>query len=116
MTFVAPTTFVLIASIGLYSQAGTCFSAAAWTTTSTPLNGALQPVAVAHVADEVAEWPPVGVGETGPHLVLLQLVAAEDDQLLGLLLPGKDFDEFAAEGAGAAGHENNAVFPGEIHV
>ena len=30
MMFVAPSTFVLTASIGLYSQTGTCFNAAAW--------------------------------------------------------------------------------------
>ena len=36
MTFFAPITFVRIASNGLYSHAGTCFRAAACTTTSTP--------------------------------------------------------------------------------
>ncbi len=35
-TFAVPMIFVLMASIGLYSQVGTCFSAAAWTTISTP--------------------------------------------------------------------------------
>ena len=35
-TFSAPMTFVWTASNGLYSQAGTCLSAAAWTMTSTP--------------------------------------------------------------------------------
>jgi hypothetical protein len=34
--FSAPITFVLIASNGLNSAAGTCLSAAAWTTTSMP--------------------------------------------------------------------------------
>jgi len=34
--FSAPSIFVLTASIGLYSQVGTCFRAAAWTTISTP--------------------------------------------------------------------------------
>ena len=36
MMFSAPMMFVLTASKGLYSQAGTCLSAAAWTTMSTP--------------------------------------------------------------------------------
>ncbi len=35
-TFSAPRMFVLTASNGLYSQTGTCLSAAAWMTTSTP--------------------------------------------------------------------------------
>src|SRR5574344_842090 len=34
--------FVLIASKGLYSHAGTCFSAAAWTTISTPSNARIK--------------------------------------------------------------------------
>jgi hypothetical protein len=38
MTFWAPCTFVLTASKGLYSAAGTCFNAAACTTKSTPSN------------------------------------------------------------------------------
>src|ERR1035437_922671 len=38
MTFCAPLTFVLMVSKGLYSAAGTCLSAAAWTTMSTPSN------------------------------------------------------------------------------
>ena len=36
MMFCAPMMFVWMASNGLYSQAGTCLSAAAWTITSTP--------------------------------------------------------------------------------
>jgi hypothetical protein len=32
MTLLVPMMLVLMASIGLYSQAGTCLSAAAWTT------------------------------------------------------------------------------------
>jgi hypothetical protein len=36
ITLRAPITFVMMASIGLYSQAGTCLRAAAWTTRSTP--------------------------------------------------------------------------------
>ena len=38
ITFSAPKMLVLIASIGLYSAAGTCFIAAAWITTSMPSN------------------------------------------------------------------------------
>jgi len=37
-TFAAPSTFVLMHSMGLYSAAGTCFSAAAWMTYSTSRN------------------------------------------------------------------------------
>ena len=45
-------TFVCTASNGLYSHAGTCLSAAAWTITSTPRVATPQPVAVAHVAEQ----------------------------------------------------------------
>ena len=36
MTFLAPMTLVMTASMGLYSQVGTRLRAAAWITTSTP--------------------------------------------------------------------------------
>ena len=55
MTFSAPITLVLIHSIGLYSAAGTCFSAAACTTISMPAKSAVEALAVANVADEVAQ-------------------------------------------------------------
>ena len=52
MTFSAPRTLVCTASNGLYSHAGTCLRAAAWTITSTPRVAMPQAVAVAHVAEE----------------------------------------------------------------
>ena len=47
-------TLVWMHSNGLYSAAGTCFSAAAWMTISTPRMARSSRVAVAHVADEEA--------------------------------------------------------------
>ena len=47
------------------------------------VKGALEPIAIAHVADEVAHRRVPPIGKHLPHLVLLQLVAAEDDQLFG---------------------------------
>ena len=75
-TFSAPMTFVWTASNGLYSQAGTCLSAAAWTMTSTPRSRRPQALAVADVADQVAHARVVV--DRALQLVLLELVAAED--------------------------------------
>ena len=69
-------TLVGTASKGLYSPAGTCLRAAAWMTMSTPSKASLRPVAVAHVADEVAQA--VVIVAADAHHVLLQLVSAED--------------------------------------
>ena len=52
ITFSAPWMLVLMHSMGLYSAAGTCLSAAAWMTKSTPLIACIEALAVAHVADE----------------------------------------------------------------
>jgi hypothetical protein len=81
-----------MASKGLYSQAGTCFSAAACTTTVTPANARCRRRGITHVADKVAQ---AGVIEAaGAHVMLLQFVAAEDDQPLGVILAQHDLDEF----------------------
>ena len=53
--FWAPATFVLTASAGWYSQVGTCFIAAAWKTTSAPLERLGDRVRVADVADHEGE-------------------------------------------------------------
>jgi hypothetical protein len=69
----------------------------------------VEPVAVAHVADEVADAGVLRVGEHLPHVVLLELVAAEDDQLPRLMVPEHMLHELDAEGAGTAGNENDAI-------
>ena len=69
-------------SNGLYSAAGTCFSAAAWMTMSMPSSARRSRVLVAHVADEIAQRRILGRREVLRHLVLLQLVARIDDQPL----------------------------------
>ena len=46
---------VLMHSIGLYSAAGTCFSAAAWIDIVDAAHRQVEALAVTHVADEVAD-------------------------------------------------------------
>jgi hypothetical protein len=68
---------------------------------------ASQAIDIAHVPDEVAE---AGVVEaTGAHLMLLELVAAEDDQLLRAVIPKHDLDELFAERSGPTCYENNLI-------
>jgi len=69
-------------------------------------HGHLQPCGVAHVADEEAQVGPALHRELLRHLVLLQLVSGEDDQLLGRIAPGHFFDEGLAERARAAGDQH----------
>jgi hypothetical protein len=46
------------------------------------------------------------VETTDPHLVLLELVAAEDDQALRLVLIEQDFGAFLAKRTGSPGDQN----------
>ena len=55
ITLRPPIILVWMASNGLYSQAGTCFSAAACTTTVTPENARCKRCGIAHIADKVAQ-------------------------------------------------------------
>ena len=85
---------VWIASKGLYSQAGTCLSAAACTTTVDAGERPLQAIYVAHVSDEIAQ---AGMIEScRPHFMLLQLVAAEDHQSLRVIVAQHDLDELSS--------------------
>ena len=45
------------------------------------------------------------------HLMLLQLIAAEDDDLFRLLLFKESLRKFLSKGTCAAGNENNFIFP-----
>ena len=64
---------------------------------------------VAHIPDEVAQaWM---VKATDAHLVLLELIAAEDDQLGGLVLAQHDLDEFFTERPGTTGDQDNLFAP-----
>jgi len=47
----------------------------------------------------------------GAHLVLFQLVPAEDNNLGGLVLPQHDFDKFLSKRTGSTGHQDNLIFP-----
>src|SRR5439155_9565800 len=68
--------------------------------------GARQPIAVAHVPEMETD---ARVGDTLRHLELLQLVPAEDDDLLGRALAQRDLDELAPKRARPARHQDNFV-------
>ena len=52
----------------------------------------------------------------GAHVVLLQFVAAEDYQALGVILPQHHFDKFLAERTGAAGDQNDLLETSSCHA
>ena len=68
------------------------------------LKRAVQPIAIADVAEEEAQ--PRVVAELLGHLRLLHLVAAQDDQLLRVRVLEDDLGEAFPERAGAAGDQN----------
>ena len=110
ITFSAPMTFVCTASNGLYSHAGTCLSAAAWTMTSTPR--------VAIRSRSRSRTSPIsrrmrGSDERARELGLLELVAAERPDRLDVVALEDGPHERGAERAGGAGHEQG--FSGEVH-
>jgi hypothetical protein len=71
--------------------------------------GAPERLFVAHVADKIAHARIARLGKALAHVELLELVAAEDDQLLRLVTPQHGFDEFIAERACAASKQNDFV-------
>src|SRR5262245_17056459 len=72
------------------------------------VHGPGEPVAIPHVADEEAEGVVI---EARHHLRLLELVAAEDDEALRMVLRQHDLHELVAEGARAARHEHGRLGP-----
>lgn len=69
-----------------------------------------QAIAIAHVADEVAQRRVALDGKLLRHLELLEFVAAENDQSLDLGIARQDvFDEGLAKTAGASSDENALV-------
>ena len=69
------------ASIGLYSAAGDLLEGGGMHDIVDVIERPIQTIAVPHVADEVANARVLVLPELLLHLELLQLVAAEDDQL-----------------------------------
>ena len=51
------------------------------------------------------------IESTDSHFVLLQFIAAKDDQLLGMVFLQEDFDAFLAEGARSTRDQHNAFLP-----
>ena len=71
--------------------------------------GALQALRVAHVPNEVAE---AGMIEAPhPHIVLLELVTAEDDELLGMVVTQHHLHELLPERPRPAGDQHNLIGP-----
>ena len=60
----------------------------------------LQAAGIAHVADEIAQAGMVEAG--GAHVMLLEFVAAENHQPLGVIFPQHDLDELLPERSRAA--------------
>ncbi len=73
------------------------------------MHGADESLPVAHIADEIAQAFVVEPAHL--HFMLFQLVAAEDDDLLRLLLLEQNFCKLLAEGPGPAGDEHCLIFP-----
>ena len=71
------------------------------------LEGPVQTVAVAHVAEEEAQ---AHILEPLRHLRLLHFVAAEHDELPGVPVFQRDLGELLAERAGAAGDQYGLAF------
>jgi hypothetical protein len=79
--------------MGLCSQAGTCFRAGV--DHRPPVHGSEEPLAIPDVAYEKSQ---VGGLESGfAHFVLLQLIPAEDDDLLRLKVALQDLNELPSE-------------------
>src|SRR5436309_15751172 len=77
------------------------------------MHGTVQPRNVTNVSDEVAEaWL---IEPRLPHLMLLQLITTEDDQLSWPVIPEHHFGELPAERPRTAGHENRRVFESHVH-
>src|ERR1700758_4444971 len=75
---------------------------------------ALQPAQVTHITDEITQ---AGMIESrGPHVVLLEFVAAENDQPLGVILPQHHFDKLPAKRSRPAGDQDNLFRPVHLHA
>ena len=71
--------------------------------------GALQALRIAHVADEVAQ---AGMIEARrPHIMLLQFVAAEDDELLRMVVAQHHLDELLPERSRPARDQHDLFLP-----
>ena len=65
--------------------------------------------AVAHIPDEIADGGVVVAADA--HFVLLQLVAAEDDDFSGMVFLNQDFYQLLAKGTGTSGDQYDFLVP-----
>jgi len=72
-------------------------------------HGEFEPVAVAHVADEIAHERILLHREQLLHFILLEFVARKDHQPARLVALDHQLDEMLAEGAGATGDEDGLL-------
>ena len=78
-----------------------------------PGQGALQALRVAHVPDEVAQ---AGMIEARrPHVMLLELVAAEDDELLRMVITQHHLGELLSERTCPARDQDHLFLPVHPH-
>ena len=74
-----------------------------------PGKGALQTLRITNIADEIAQ---AGMIEArSPHIVLLEFVTAEDDELLRAVFAQHQLDELPAERTRPAGDQYNLFGP-----
>src|SRR5204863_1699 len=74
--------------------------------------GTLQTLRIADITDEVTQAGMIKA--RGSHIMLLQLVAAEDDKFLGMVIAQHQFREFLAEGSCRTRDQHNLFRP--IHA
>ena len=71
----------------------------------------LQPIQVAHVSDKIADRDWTVLREQLPHFMLLEFIAAEDDQLLWTEFLENDLSELLSKRTGSTGHKHDLIFP-----
>ncbi len=76
------------------------------------VKGTAQTLLIAYIADKIAQAWMIVTGD--PHLMLLELIAAENNDLRRVIFLKHHLDEFLAKRTGTAGDKYNTLCP--IHV
>src|SRR5579863_10045684 len=73
------------------------------------IESSFQPLRIPHIANEI---PQTGMVKTGGlHVMLLELIAAEDDQLARMEIPQHYFHKLFAKGPGSSRHDYDLFRP-----